>query len=82
MMFSPSRIHWRAELKIRIRVSTARPSLASYLYKIILSICEKSLVLKAHFDAKASAALDGYFGDAYEHERWLKRIWLREEGFR
>ncbi|KAL8725981.1 MAG: hypothetical protein Q9166_007016 [cf. Caloplaca sp. 2 TL-2023] len=35
----------------------------------------ENLALKAHFDAKAAAVLDGYLEDAYGYGLWLRRIW-------
>ena len=39
-------------------------------------LTDEQMALKAHFDAKAAATLDGYLEDAYGHGRWLRRIWM------
>ena len=43
-------------------------------------LSDEQKVLKARFDAKAAAALEGYLEDAYEHGRWLRRVWTFVRG--
>lgn len=40
-----------------------------------VNLSDEALALKAYFDAKAAATLEGYLQDAYGHGRWLRRIW-------